>query len=89
MICNNGAWTEEDLVFLPLGGAGEIGMNLNLYGYAGQWLIVDCGVMFGDDYSPRFYPGVVRAVDAFTEELGLEYEVLDEQHWIVRKPLEN
>ncbi len=37
---------------LPLGGAGEIGMNLNLYGYRGQWLIVDCGVTFGDDTQP-------------------------------------
>jgi ribonuclease J len=33
--------------FLPLGGAGEIGMNLNLYSYRKRWLMVDCGVMFG------------------------------------------
>jgi ribonuclease J len=38
--------------FVSLGGAGEIGMNLNLYGYAGEWLIVDCGVTFGDDAQP-------------------------------------
>ncbi len=31
---------------LPLGGTGEIGMNLNLYHHAGRWLMVDCGVMF-------------------------------------------
>jgi ribonuclease J len=31
---------------LPLGGTGEIGMNMNLYGHAGQWLMVDCGVTF-------------------------------------------
>ena len=37
------------LFFLPLGGGGEIGMNLNLYGYRGQWLMLDCGVTFGDD----------------------------------------
>ena len=40
----------EDLVFLPLGGVGEIGMNLALYGYGApghrQWLMVDCGVTF-------------------------------------------
>jgi len=42
----------EELVFLPLGGAGEIGMNLNLYGYAGQWLMIDCGISFGDDTTP-------------------------------------
>ncbi len=41
-----------DLVFLPLGGTGEIGMNLNLYGLGGKWLIVDCGVSFGDDSTP-------------------------------------
>jgi ribonuclease J len=40
------------LYFVPLGGAGEIGMNLNLYGYAGDWLIIDCGVSFGDDSQP-------------------------------------
>jgi ribonuclease J len=42
----------EELVFLPLGGAGEIGMNLNLYGYAGKWLMVDLGITFGDDSTP-------------------------------------
>jgi ribonuclease J len=40
------------LYFVPLGGAGEIGMNLNVYGYAGDWLIIDCGVTFGDDSQP-------------------------------------
>ena len=40
------------LLFVSLGGAGEIGMNLNLYGYAGDWLILDCGVTFGDDSQP-------------------------------------
>lgn len=34
------------LHFLPLGGTGEIGMNLNAYHHQGQWLVVDCGVMF-------------------------------------------
>lgn len=45
-----------DLVFLPLGGAGEIGMNLYLYGHGPerhrQWLMVDCGVKFGDENDP-------------------------------------
>jgi len=44
----------NDLWFLPLGGTGEIGMNLNLYGHDGQWLMVDCGVTF-----PR--PGRIAA----------------------------
>ncbi len=37
---------------MALGGANEIGMNLGLYGYAGDWLILDCGVTFGDDSQP-------------------------------------
>ena len=40
------------LHFVALGGAGEIGMNLSLYGYDGKWLIVDCGVTFGDERQP-------------------------------------
>lgn len=46
----------HELVFLPLGGAGEIGMNLYLYGYGPvhqrRWLIVDMGVKFGDERDP-------------------------------------
>src|SRR3546814_15793424 len=45
---------ERDLFFVPLGGTGEIGMNLNLYGHNGAWLMVDLGIIFGD---PRL-PGV-------------------------------
>jgi ribonuclease J len=40
---------EKGLYFVPLGGSGEIGMNLNLYAYRGQWLMLDCGITFGDD----------------------------------------
>lgn len=42
----------DDLWFLPLGGSGEIGMNLNLYGHAGKWLMVDLGISFGDETMP-------------------------------------
>jgi len=46
----------DELVFVPLGGVGEIGMNLYLYGYgrrgAYTWLIVDMGVTFGGEYEP-------------------------------------
>jgi ribonuclease J len=45
---------EQDLYFVPLGGTGEIGMNLNLYGHNGAWLMVDLGIIFGD---PRL-PGI-------------------------------
>ena len=47
---------DDELVFLPLGGSGEIGMNLNLYGYGSphnrQWIMVDLGVMFADQRTP-------------------------------------
>ncbi len=39
----------KDFWFLPLGGCGEIGMNLNLFGHAGGWIMVDCGVTFERD----------------------------------------
>lgn len=42
--------SKKDFLFLPLGGSGEIGMNLNLYGYNDQWLMVDLGVTFHDRY---------------------------------------
>jgi ribonuclease J len=42
----------DELLFLALGGAGEIGMNLNLYGHAGKWLMVDLGITFGDESTP-------------------------------------
>ena len=42
-----------DLAFLPLGGTGEIGMNLNLYRCGGKWLAVDCGIGFGGSENPE------------------------------------
>src|SRR5439155_25633991 len=42
-----------DLAFLPLGGTGEIGMNLNLYRCDGKWLAVDCGIGFGGAAYPE------------------------------------
>ena len=44
----------EELLFLALGGSGEIGMNVNLYGCRGKWLMADLGLTFAD---PE-YPGV-------------------------------
>lgn len=47
---------DNDIVFLPLGGVGEIGMNLGLYGFGPEsnrtWLIVDCGVSFAGPELP-------------------------------------
>lgn len=42
----------SDLWFLPLGGTGEIGMNLNLYCHDGAWLMIDLGVTFADERLP-------------------------------------
>ncbi|WP_169545603.1 ribonuclease J [Sneathiella aquimaris] len=42
----------NSLHFLPLGGSGEIGMNLNLYCCNGKWLMVDCGISFADERAP-------------------------------------
>jgi len=44
---------KSDLAFLPLGGTGEIGMNLNLYRLDGKWLAVDCGIGFGGAELPE------------------------------------
>ncbi len=44
----------EELLFCALGGSGEIGMNVNLYGCRGQWIMVDLGLTFADPS----YPGV-------------------------------
>jgi ribonuclease J len=49
----------DELVLLPLGGAGEIGMNFNAYGFGPEgdrkWIVVDCGVLFGRE---AMTPGV-------------------------------
>ena len=42
----------DELLFVPLGGTGEIGMNLYLYGHAGAWLMVDLGITFADERLP-------------------------------------
>ena len=51
----------DDLLFLPLGGANEIGMNVNLYHLNGKWLMVDCGVGFAYD---------VPGVDMMTADIS-------------------
>jgi ribonuclease J len=43
---------DDELLFAPLGGAGEIGLNLNLYGLEGRWLMVDLGLSFADETLP-------------------------------------
>jgi ribonuclease J len=58
---------QDELVFLPLGGSGEIGMNFNAYGYGPpddrKWIVVDCGVLFGRE-------GSVPGVDLIVPDIG-------------------
>lgn len=42
----------DNLLFVPLGGSNEIGMNLNLYAIHGKWLVIDCGIGFADAHFP-------------------------------------
>lgn len=65
----------NELLFLALGGSGEIGMNVNLYGTQGKWLMVDCGITFG---TPE-YPGV----DVILPDLQFIEERLDDLLGIV------
>ncbi len=72
-----------ELLFLPLGGAGEIGMNMNLFGYGGRWLMVDCGVTFGGDTTPGvdvIMPDPAFIVDRVNELDGLVLTHAHEDH---------
>ncbi|MEL6826309.1 MAG: ribonuclease J [Pseudomonadota bacterium] len=63
---------DAELVFLPLGGCGEIGMNLNAYGYGPahdrRWILIDVGVTFGGDDTPGI--DLVTPDPAFLEDQG-------------------
>ncbi|MGI4730369.1 MAG: ribonuclease J, partial [Janthinobacterium lividum] len=67
--------TKNDLLFCALGGSGEIGMNVNLYGYGGKWVMVDCGITFAD----AAYPGI----DVILPDLQFIEERLDDLVGIV------
>ena len=51
---------KDELLFCPLGGSGEIGMNMNLFAYGKpgehKWIMVDIGVTFADDTLPGIDP---------------------------------
>ncbi|HJO86899.1 MAG TPA: MBL fold metallo-hydrolase, partial [Rhodospirillales bacterium] len=61
---------DPELLFVPLGGAEEIGMNFNLYGYGApddhDWIIIDLGITFGDDSTPSIE--VILPDPTFIEE---------------------
>ena len=58
----------DELVFVAMGGLGEIGMNLGAFGYGGTWLMVDLGVAFGDESTPGME--ILMANPGFLAEEG-------------------
>ena len=78
---------KDELIFCPLGGSGEIGMNMNLYAYgkpgSQKWIIVDVGVTFADDTLPGIDliyadPGFI--VDKKKDLLGIVLTHAHEDH---------
>ncbi|MDE3038167.1 MAG: ribonuclease J [Pseudomonadota bacterium] len=73
----------DQLLFVPLGGSNEIGMNLNLYGYQGKWLMVDCGIGFAGDYLPGveiIVPDISFIIEHKKDLLGLVITHAHEDH---------
>ena len=78
---------KEELLFCPLGGAGEIGANMNLYAYGNpgehKWIMVDIGVTFADDSLPGIdliYPDPGFIVDKKDDLLGIVITHAHEDH---------
>ncbi|MSP51663.1 MAG: ribonuclease J [Alphaproteobacteria bacterium] len=72
-----------ELLFLPLGGSGEIGMNLNLYQYDGKWLMVDLGITFADATLPGvevLMPDPTYIVERRDQLLGIVLTHAHEDH---------
>ncbi|USO01456.1 MAG: ribonuclease J [Alphaproteobacteria bacterium] len=59
----------SELYFLPLGGSGEIGMNLNLYGYKNQWLMVDLGITFVEKPGADIATPDIRYIESRIKDL--------------------
>ncbi|MBT4879378.1 MAG: ribonuclease J [Alphaproteobacteria bacterium] len=71
----------KDFLFVPLGGCNEIGMNLNLYGYDGKWLMVDLGVTFGEALGVEvFTPDPEFIIDRKDDLAGLLLTHAHEDH---------
>ncbi len=78
---------KDELLFCPLGGSGEIGMNMNLYAYGKEgnqkWIIVDIGVTFADDTVPGIdliYPDPGFIIDKKENLLGIILTHAHEDH---------
>ena len=78
---------KNELIFCPLGGSGEIGMNMNLYSYGDEenqkWIIVDMGVTFADDSLPGIdliYPDPGFILEKKDDLLGIVLTHAHEDH---------
>jgi len=78
---------KEEFIFCPLGGSGEIGMNMNLFAYGDsgnkKWLIVDVGVTFADDTIPGIdliYPDPGFIIDKKNDLVGIVLTHAHEDH---------
>ena len=78
---------KNELLFCPLGGSGEIGMNMNLFGYGQpgehKWIMVDIGVTFADDTIPGIdliYPDPGFIVEKKENLLGIILTHAHEDH---------
>ena len=78
---------KDEFIFCPLGGSGEIGMNMNLFAYGNEekkkWIIVDIGVTFADDSVPGIdliYPDPGFIVDKKENLVGLVLTHAHEDH---------
>ncbi len=78
---------KEEFIFCPLGGSGEIGMNMNLFAYGNpenrKWIIVDIGVTFADDTVPGvdvIYPDPGFIIDKKNDLEGLVLTHAHEDH---------
>ena len=78
---------KEELLFCPLGGSGEIGMNMNLFAYGSpqnqKWIMVDIGVTFADDSLPGIdliYPDPGFIIDKKSDLLGIILTHAHEDH---------
>ena len=78
---------KDELLFCPLGGSGEIGMNMNLFAYGEpgkhKWIMVDIGVTFADDSLPGIdliYPDPGFIIDRKEDLLGIVLTHAHEDH---------
>jgi ribonuclease J len=78
---------DEELVFAPLGGLGEIGMNAALYGYgrpgSRKWILVDLGLSFAGPQTPGVdlvFPDIAFAERLRSDLLGLFITHAHEDH---------